>query len=421
MTSGLRRRSRFDEQRLAPGLGARLARWLPLVSLIVPQSTIERTWIPEIGFVALCAGLLATRTIRVAVVPERKSPYVISVQVWAFLAYFCFVSPAYAYFNDASPLVIVTSVAPFALWGLPLLYKASSFRSADLEVVMYAFIASGVVVATAVMWVAVESGGVSSTLRATGTVNRTLSLPVLPMAAVAAYALYLTHPRRKVRTFAGIECLACCVGVALGVTRGMLLGVVCGGLTVVAVHLRRKQLWGGSIATYIVSGAAGAAALSVSSTFVTAWTDRFAMHEEGNLSTVLFRLDEIRAYLNGFVASPIVGLGLGHKFSAPSRFNLMLNYGVTNVHNHFAYIAGCTGVVGLYLYYSLLWRTLKTMGGWALHGAGKPESCSLALAFGAAALTGLVFTFSSTTFTTIGYNIFLGSMIFFASGRGPDG
>ena len=81
-------------------------------------------------------------------------------------------------------------------------------------------------------------------------------------------------------------------------------------------------------------------------------------------------------------------------------------------HSHLFFLAGTTGVVGLVLYYSLLAAALVTIWRQAKKAAGNLQQLCLLSGLAGATVAGVVFTLTSTTFTTLSYNLFLAIVIF---------
>jgi O-antigen ligase len=192
------------------------------------------------------------------------------------------------------------------------------------------------------------------------------------------------------------------------VTRAMLLAYAAGGTLVVwqlasrGVNRRQRRRMVRIIAVLAI------AFIVLALPFAESWLGRIDPESVGDVATILGRLDEYAAFVEGFLDSPIFGRGLGHSFIYPSLFDLTLSeVGITVCHNHFFFLAGTTGLVGIALYYSVfvvgMVRHWRVANGTSL---GR-ETQGYVIGSLGAALAGMLFTLSSTTFTTLSYNLFL--------------
>jgi O-antigen ligase len=162
---------------------------------------------------------------------------------------------------------------------------------------------------------------------------------------------------------------------------------------------------------FLVGGVALAAAAILYQS-ASSWEARLDPSVAGNSGTVIGRVDEIRAFLAAFRESPVLGKGLGYRFSDPGSFDFSLAFGIFVPHNHFAFVAGTMGIVGLALYYGVLvsaWRRSRAI---SKRRNLDPEYRRTMIALVASLGTGFLFTLSSTSFTTLSYNLLIAVIVF---------
>jgi O-antigen ligase len=199
--------------------------------------------------------------------------------------------------------------------------------------------------------------------------------------------------------------------IVVTVTRGMLLAYLLG----VAATVTSLSYGSGAKQRGVMRKRTAIALLLICvlySTFLTQWMERFDLEREADLGTILGRADEYTAFLEAFISSPVLGKGIGYVAVFPSKFDFTLrDRGITVPHNHLVFFAGTTGIVGMLLYYGVLGATLARL--WRASRQVDEDDVSLALLAGmiGALISGVAFTLTSTTFTTLSYNLFLAVII----------
>jgi hypothetical protein len=385
--------------------------WLPFVVLIIPQGTITRTFIPEVFFatflfVAMLAVLLrASLKGQLISMPRSR----INSPLLILIVYFLFLNPLLSvlYGNDFQRMLL--TALSFVLLAVYYLISVQGLGVIKTRRLVMAFGVSGVVISMLVIGNYFLGDTSASDMRSTSIKgSRTLTLPLIPMAGVLFLSLTLTtRHRRTMLVFATLATI-CVIAVIMTVTRAMLLAY-CAGIAIVfwllitghSNHHQRRHV-------FKVLGYFATAVLLLSTPFIAPWLSRLDPESEGDVGTILGRFDEYAAFLDGFFNSPIFGQGLGHLFVYPSLFDLTLSErGITVCHSHFFFLAGTTGLVGMLLYYTVIGAGI--MRHWKMSRSMSMGDDSVGYVIGmlGAAVTGLLFTLSSTTFTTLSYNLFL--------------
>ena len=393
-----------------------VAMWLllasPLVVLIVPQGTIERSFVPELFFIAFMLLTMAATCIAAGahVVPFSMSIQQVRPVLLLSLSLLLFLNPVWSVALGNDPMRIVMTALPFAILGVYYLLALIHPSRKDVLDLLACCALSGAVLGVVVIGNFFFGDLSSSAMRSTAIEgNRTLSLPILPMGAVIALSLSLTNSASHRRYFWAVMTAICVVAILMSVTRAMLGSFLVGASISVTIIFRRLEVPARrKFIRAVAVGVAGITALGIP--LLSIWLERLDPTSDNDVATVLGRLDEYQAFLDGFMASPIIGQGLGHMFTFPSLFDMMLREnGITVCHSHLFFIAGTTGLLGIILYYfplvatffELVRRTRHTTGGRANEGLGALAGMAGSL------VAGILFTLTSTTFTTLAYNLFL--------------
>jgi O-antigen ligase len=99
-----------------------------------------------------------------------------------------------------------------------------------------------------------------------------------------------------------------------------------------------------------------------------------------------------------------------------SDYDLILTYlGIMVCHNHFFFFLGSTGLVGVFLYYGVILGSFYQLFRAAGDNRLEPPKRHLAAQLLGFGVVGFVFTLSSTTFTTLTYNVGLALIIYAAT------
>lgn len=202
---------------------------------------------------------------------------------------------------------------------------------------------------------------VASPVRLTSLDTRQL----LPWSAVGAvvWAAVAFRSGERLRGAALGLALLCAVGVLLSMTRG-LIAATTAGVAVVALHAAwRSGVRGAGLAALALAAVAGG---------VAAWVEipalsiggvpmgEYAWRRLTDTATIGERWAEIRAALEGWRQSPVLGQGLGIRYESTG----VLGYrgaGVAYTHNAAAYFLMTGGVVGLLLYVGLYAAPLRRL------------------------------------------------------------
>ena len=396
---------------------------MPLAVLVVPQGTVERSLIPELSFIVF---MLLTLTTALAQASWERPAFSVPIRLFnpLLLVSLCFLlllNPIWSLWQGNQLGRIVMTTLPFTMLGVYWMFALIRPNAADVRLLLACCGVAGTLLGCAVIGNFFIGDTSSSAMRSTGIEgSRTLSLPGLPMGAVITFALSLSSPSKAQRRRWGLMTLICATAVLMTVTRAMLLSFLLGCVVTFFLIYRRadaptrRGIGRALVLGLIVTIAIGAPMLS-------SWLDRLDPANEGDVGTILGRFDEYSAFLEGFAAAPLLGQGMGHVFTYPSDFDWTLrDSGITVCHSHLFFILGTCGLVGVGLYYSLLastlWRLLRKAGLRHL------DITSIGVLAGAAGsfVTGVVFTLTSTTFTTLSYNIVLAVLMLVAQTRWVD-
>jgi O-antigen ligase len=387
---------------------------LPIVVLIVPQGTIERSLVPEAIFAALL--LLATTTV-VAEAALRGQLLVFSRQfnhpIFFLMLFFLSLNSIWSLWQGNDPAKVVMTVLPFTMLGTYLLLVASRLDGTDQSRLLQMFGLSGVLLAVAVI-VNYLVGDLSAfAMRSTGIEGqRTFTLPILPVSGVLLTAWALSASSRKQAYLSAAASMMVVTAIFLTVTRAMLLAYLLGSILGVVYMYRygdqklRRQI--------VLRGSAGLAIVGFLTLPVLAqWAERVNPESTGDVATILGRLDEYAAFLEAFLESPIVGKGVGYVATYPSDFDHTLREtGITVCHSHLFFFAGTTGILGLILYYGFLTIGLRDLWRQAKHLRNDADAIGEVAGLAGAVVAGIVFTLTSTTFTTLSYNLFLAIFLY---------
>lgn len=392
---------------------------LPLVVLIVPQGTTVRTLVPELAFVLyllatclLCAVQGAWLAPALAVRRRQFQPFLLVT-----LTYFLLLNPLWSLWQGNAPGRVAMTVLPFVMLGLS--YALALLRPSGAFVVqlvgMLAW--SGVMLGLVVVANYLLGGADAGQQRSTGIEGvGTLTLPLLPMAGVLLIARALQVPPGRALVLNGGAAMLMLVAIVMTITRAMLAAYLLGMLVAVLLMLRHAQR---PLRRQIVQRLAAGLllALLASLPMLAPWLERLDPASEGDIGTILGRIDEYTAFWTAFTDSPVLGRGVGYLATYPSDFDWTLrDSGITVCHSHFFFLAGTGGIVGMALYYGLLGTALLRL----LHrlpAAARRATSRLATAagLGGAVVAGIAFTLTSTTFTALSYNLFLGVFLIAAT------
>ena len=391
---------------------------LPLLVLVVPQGTIQRTLVPELLFVA---ALLLTVVTSLAQASWLQPPLALrrdqfQPMLLLALVYFLLLNPLWSLHQGNEPARVAMTALPFVMLGLyyPITLQRQNAGLAGRLVLMLAV--SGVVLAAVVVGNYFLGDQASTAGRSTGIEgDRTLTLPLLPMAGVLSTAWALAAPKGLASRSWSVAALLIAIAIIMTVTRAMLAAYLIG--TAVAAGI---LLWHGDSATRRRTGrrllAGLFAVMALGAPLMAQWLDRLDPDSQGDVGTILGRLDEYTAFLDAFIASPLLGKGMGYLATYPSDFDWTLrDTGITVCHSHLFFFAGTTGVVGMVLYYGLLATGLWRLAAKARAVRTDPLRLGAVVGMTGAMVAGVLFTLTSTTFTALSYNLFLAVFLFCAS------
>ncbi len=404
-------------------LARRLLHWSPVVLLLFPQGTKQRNGIPEAivaCFTLVTLALVFFASIDAAV-PLGLRRRALHPMLLLLLLYLLVLSPCWALVHGAAPFTVLVTVIGFAFLGAHHLLALSRAGRNDAHVLGNNIVVAACVVALLIITVGGAPEG-AQTSRATGIASggaRTLMYPILPMGAVAAFTLLLFA--RHLRARYGLAFLLCTVAAVLTVTRAMILTMLAGCvLAVLATPFIRTAATqghrlGALLRAVLIMGTGTLASVPWWST----WAERISPDSVDSVGTIVGRFEEISAFLLAFVDSPLLGRGIGSRIFNSESIDLALRLeGLTLPHNHLAFFAGTTGILGLVLYY---WVVLSAPFGLCMAVLRRRvplADAPMSLALGLAGLVGVAFTLSSTTYSTMSYNLAL-SIVIFASRTFP--
>jgi O-antigen ligase len=244
--------------------------------------------------------------------------------------------------------------------------------------------------------------------------ERNLALPLLPMAGVLAVADAVTSTRAWPTVIRGFGTVLIITAILMTVTRAMLVAFILGAAATVMLLVRRastvaKPALVRRVLTIICLFAV------VAIPFTPKWLERFSMERIEDVQVISGRLDEYDAFFELFLSQPLFGAGMGHVATDPQATSYMLRtQGVARPHSHFFFLAGTTGAVGIVLYYSVLGSAMMRL--WASTRNAGHDINALACTAGmlGAGIAGMLYTFTTTMYNTLSYNIFLGVLFFLA-------
>jgi O-antigen ligase len=396
-----------------PDAAVRLFLWAPLLALLVPQSTVERSLVGPAIFgiimsVAAAMSLLSSRRYL-----DRFSVRGLHIILLVALIYFLPVSSTWSLLNGSAVSDLLTVCVPFCMWFAYYLLLIKDVSFDDLYASVSSVIASGVVLAALTILVDLTGDLSSSEGRATSLFGfMTLIVPAYAMSGVLAFARLIVS-ERGARLLPGLAFGIIVYGMLLTVTRGLFLGLLIGCLTVYVLALIANGRLRFGRALFLPIVAAPLAALLFATTTTSSWTDRLDPSNDTAVQTILGRLDEIQAFSLAFEDSPIIGQGIGARIVYPSEFDDELAWpGLTIPHNHLAFFLAKTGVVGAFLYYGLFARGLSRLTRGLRQTNMTRKRFGIAVGFVGAIIAGLIFTFTSTTYTTISYNAFVAIFLY---------
>lgn len=389
---------------------------LPVIVMIVPQGVQEeRSWILEGIFILFCAlallGVLARRClIRHGSVVARRQVHPLLLLT---LIYLGVLNPAWSLWQGNEWRIVFLTATPFMLMGMHYLYVMCQFDSRQALRLSRSFQAAGYLLASVIVANYFFSDLSDYDMRSAQIENdRNLALPLLPSAAVLALSNALTSTRAWPTFTRYLGTVLIVVAILMTVTRAMLVALILGATVTVLMLVRRAPK-----ATKAVSIRHALAIIClcvvVALPFIPRFVERFSMKRMEDVQVISGRLDEYQAFFDLFLARPVFGAGLGHVATDPQATSYMLRtQGVARPHSHLFFLAGTTGIVGMVLYYSVLGSALLRL--WDSSRTAGHDIHSLACIVGmvGAGIAGIVYTFTTTMYNTLSYNMFLGALIF---------
>lgn len=188
---------------------------------------------------------------------------------------------------------------------------------------------------------------------------------LLPWSAAGAvvWTAWASRPGGRLRAAALGLAVLCAVGVLLSMTRGLIAATIA-GVTVVALH----AAWRSGVRASVLAALAAAAGAAG----IAAWVElpalsmggvpmgEYALRRLTDTGTIGERWTEIRAALDVWKHSPVLGQGLGFRYEAAG----VLGYrgeSVAYTHNAAAYFLMTGGVVGFLLYAGLYAAPLRRL------------------------------------------------------------
>jgi O-antigen ligase len=400
-----------------------LAHWLllglPFVVLVVPQGTTARTLVPELAFVLF---LLVTATLclmqgtwlRPALALRRQQfqPLLLFV-----LAHFLLINPLWSLWQGNPPGRVAITVLPFMMLGVYYLLAIVRPSTIFVQHVVTMLAWSGALLGLIVVANYFLGTSTAPQMRSTGIQGeRTLTLPLLPMAGVLLAIRAMQARSRSDMLISASAAVLILMAIVMTVTRAMLAAYLVGLVLALLLMLRhaqaglRQQILRRLTIGLLVSAAASAPMLA-------SWVERLDPANEGDVGTILGRIDEYTAFWTAFTESPLLGLGMGHLATYPSDFDWTLrDTGITVCHSHFFFLAGTGGIVGMALYYGLLVQALlRLLGSLANASRTAPDRMATVAGLAGSVVAGVLFTLTSTTFTALSYNLFLAIFLFCAT------
>jgi O-antigen ligase len=389
---------------------------VPVFVLLVPQGVQgSRTWVLESIFILACLLPLMLVLLRVvlgrATLPKQLWNPVLAIA----LVYFGVINAGWSLLRGNAPGNVATVVLPFVLLGLYYLFAFHKISLREAQRLVVALIVSGVLLAGVVIVNFFVADLTAYDMRSAQIEDdRNLALPLLCMAGVLAATYALLARSITSLLMATIASLAIVVAILMTVTRGLLISYVLGLLVVAGVLV----IWspGGVRRTVIVRLGVGLGlGFLCALPFVAAWLVRLDLGNERDFVTIAGRLDEYAAFGSAFLASPIIGVGMGTVIVDPTSFVNPLGFeGITRCHSHLFFFAAMTGVVGVVMYYSLsIAALLKLFRACRRNEVARERLPAAAGMFGAG-VAGFVYTASTTMYTTLSYNVFWAVLIYFA-------
>ncbi len=391
---------------------------LPLVVLIVPQGTLERTLVPEltfIGFLLLTVVAVLSQSCwqhpPLAVRRSQFQPLLLVVLVFLLL-----LNPIWSLWQGNEPARVAMTVLPFVMLGVYYLITLRRLSAHMLHILVVMLALSGAVLGLIVVVNYFAGSHSGPMMRSTGIQGeRSLTLPLLPMGGVLVTAWALGTVRGLTGRLWGAAALIMLVAIIMTVTRAMLLAYLVGATAAIVVLLRHGDAaMRRRIGQRLLVGTL--LVLVLAAPLLAQWVERLDPASEGDVSTILGRLDEYSAFFDAFASSPLLGKGMGYLATYPSDFDFALrDNGITVCHSHLFFLAGTTGLSGMLLYYGLLvssWLRLVAQAGRVVQ---RPDRLMPIAGLAGAVLAGVLFTLTSTTFTALSYNLFLGVFLACAS------
>lgn len=397
-------------------IGRALLLLFPLVVLLFPQGTVTRSGASEAlvaGFLAL-AGLMALLERGFGATLPRQGMALTNLPLLALLAYLLVVNPYLSWLRGNDPSLILVTTVPFIMLGAYYLFVVAALEERHVGVFLDVTLLAALVLSGLFWWVGLSGGYLLSGDRVAvieGGGQRALSYPVLAMGGTIAFVRGLVATSAPRRVGYSLSFLAILSAVMLGVTRAMLGALLIGCLTalvVLGIALRGRRL-------AVLGGALIAAALGavVFLPFLGKWQGRLSAETLESSTTIVGRVEELRVFGEGFLASPVIGQGIGHQFADPSSLDLVLaTVGLALPHSHVAFVAGSMGLIGLLLYYGVIGAALVRAARLMARLRSQPEEFAVLLALSAGLGTGLLFTLTSTTYTALSYNYYLAFALF---------
>jgi hypothetical protein len=393
--------------------------------LFVSHGTIQRDYLGESVF-----GGIVFLTVAIGIVTSRKGmelrmTMVERVFVALLIFYMVIFNPLISIFYGNDPLKVATIATGVSMLSIILVFRIYRLPGDAIKPFLASFILLGVIVSLQVIYNYLSGGSADigrSTGIVSGTSSKTLTLPFLPMTAVAALAFIIAAPNRKLHAASVIICMITITAMALTVTRGMYFATAAGFLCALFLFglVMRIPVVGSlqKLAFFAFVFIALATMFSdAADSMLQAILDR-PIDQGGTIdNTVLGRLDEYQAAWIGFTESPITGQGVGYIFFFPSEHDLVLSFlGTATPHNHFFFFLGAYGSIGVVLYYGFVFLVGKRIALSLLdYKSHLSKDNAVWLAAGASAFfAGFVFTLTSTTYLALGYHLFLGGIAYFA-------
>jgi O-antigen ligase len=392
---------------------------LPLLVLLVPQGVQEkRSGVWEAAFAIPC--FLAACMVTARWVMLRPNPILprhqLNPLLLLTLVYFELINPVWSlWLGNEGERIFMTAI-PFSLMGVYYLFALRSFDLLDVRRVVWVVTVSGVILAFTIIIVFFVGDLAQFDMRASQIADeRNLSLPLLANAGVLSLCYALTSVRRKRTALAwAVGAVVILVAVLMTVTRALLMAYLVGAAATVMLLVRRAtRSVRGVVIRRLLAGAVLCSLVGIP--FVPRWMERISGGDERDIATVLGRLDEYRAFYEAFLSSPLLGQGMGYVVTDSAAVGYqMRTEGVMRPHSSLVFFAGTTGLVGLLLYYGLLSSAFKRL--WrASYAVGDTDNLALIAGMAGAGIAGVLYTLTSTTYSALSYNIFLGILMFTAS------